>query len=133
MTTSIQQFETILYVSDQQLSCLFYSRILRIEPDLNVPGMTEFILAPNCKLGLMPNSGIAKILAGKTPHPDAGTGIPRCELYFLVADIQNEFDKALRAGAKQISPIINRDWGHRVCYFSDPDGHILAFAETISL
>lgn len=24
-----------------------------------------------------------------------------------------------------------RDWGDRVCYFADPNGHIIAFAETI--
>lgn len=125
----IQFIETILYVNDQQESTAFYQKIFRKDPDLNVPGMTEFRLAENCKLGLMPNKGIAKILAGKTPHPDMGNGIPRCELYFYVEDIRFEFDHAVHSGAKLISPISDRDWGDKVCYFSDPDGHIIAFAE----
>lgn len=70
-------------------------------------------------------------VADKTPHPDTGIGIPRCELYLYVDNIQIEFDNAIKCGAKVISPIIDRDWGDKVCYFSDPDGHIIAFAEKI--
>lgn len=127
----IRFIETILYVDDQQKSCEFYQKIFRKKADLNVPGMTEFILADNFKLGLMPNKGIAKILANKTPHPDLGNGIPRCELYFYVDNIDSEFDHALNNGAKFISPVENRDWGDRVCYFADLDGHIIAFAEKL--
>ncbi len=79
----------------------------------------------------MPNKGIAKILSDKTPHPDMGSGIPRCELYFHVENIQLEYDNALQIGAKLISPILDRDWGDKVCYFADIDGHIIAFAERI--
>lgn len=128
----IQLVETILYVKDQQASADFYSKIFRKDPDLNVPGMTEFKLSANCKLGLMPNKGIAKILADHTPHPDDGNGIPRCELYFYVENIQTEFDNAVQSGAKLISPVENRNWGDKVCYFADLDGHILAFAEKLN-
>ncbi|TBX67693.1 lactoylglutathione lyase [Flavobacterium silvisoli] len=121
--------ETILYVEDQEKSCAFYQQLLRKKADLHVPGMTEFKLAEHFKLGLMPNDGIAKILENKTPHPKEGNGIPRCELCFYVKNIELEFDNAEKCGATLISPITDRDWGDRVCYFSDPDGHIIAFAE----
>lgn len=127
----IQLLEIILYVDDQEVSSSFYEKIFRRKPDLNVPGMTEFILSENCKMGLMPNKGIAKILADKVPHPDSGRGIPRCELYLYVDNIQDEFDNAVECGAKLISPIAEMNWGDNVCYFSDPDGHILAFAEKV--
>lgn len=128
----IQFIETILYVNDQQASANFYTKLFRQNPEVNVPGMTEFTLAETCKLGLMPNKGIAKILRGNTPHPDEGNGIPRCELYFYVENIEVEFENALKIGAKLISPIEDRDWGDRACYFSDIDGHIIAFAEKLS-
>lgn len=130
--THIKLIETILYVSNQEISSEFYQKIFRKSPDLNVPGMTEFKLSENCKLGLMPNKGIAKILADKTPHPDKGNGIPRCELYFYVENIELEFDNAIKSGAKLINPIADRDWGDKACYFSDPDGHIIAFAEKLN-
>ena len=125
----IQLIETILYVNDQQASTDFYSKLFRKNPDLNVSGMTEFIFTENCKLGLMPNNGIAKILSDKTPHPELGNGIPRCELYFYVENIELEFENAMKIGANLISDITERDWGDRVCYFSDFDGHIIAFAQ----
>jgi uncharacterized glyoxalase superfamily protein PhnB len=128
----IQHIETILYVNDQQASAEFYTKLFRQNPDLNVPGITEFNLAKNCKLGLMPNKGIAKILSGKTPHPDQGNGIPRCELYFYVKDIELEFENATKIGAKLVCEIKDQDWGDRVCYFADIDGHIIAFAEKLN-
>lgn len=127
----IQHIETILFVFDQQRSTAFYSRLFRMQPNLHVPGMTEFNLMPGFKLGLMPNTGMAKILSDKTPHPGQAIGIPRCELYLIVEDISIEFDYAITAGAKLISPILDRDWGDKACYFADPDGHIIAFAEKL--
>lgn len=76
------KIEFILYVADQKRSTEFYSKVLNRPPSLNVPGMTEFNLSADVKLGLMPETGIAKILQDKTPHPATGNGIPRCELYF---------------------------------------------------
>lgn len=78
---------TILCVEDQQKSSGFYSKIFRKKPVLNVPGMTEFQLTNNFKLGLMPNVEIAEILKKQTPHPKLGNEIPRCELYFYTADL----------------------------------------------
>ena len=127
----INSVEIILYVANQELSKNFYEAILRQSPSLHVTGMTEFSVSENIKLGLMPNAGIANILGDNTPHPETGTGIPRCELYLSVKDLEKVFDNSIRAGAKLISPIAQRNWGDRVGYLADPDGHIIAFAEKI--
>lgn len=121
--------EFILYVADQERSMKFYTALLGKEPMLHVPGMTEFLLAENCKLGLMPETGIAKILLPHTPHPATGNGVPRCELYLYTEDIREMYLRLKTLGANEISPVADRDWGDKVCYFSDPDGHILAYAE----
>ena len=123
------KFEIILYCKNQQISHDFYSQILTMIPALDVPGMTEFQLTPELKLGLMPENGIAKILENNTPHPSAGNGIPRCELYIYVNDVVSSFENAIIAGAKKVSPPALRDWGDTVAYVSDPDGHIVAFAK----
>lgn len=127
----IKHYEIILYVSDQKRSRDFYSALLAKEPSLDVPGMTEFVLSDNLKLGLMPENGIAKILSDKTPHPSYGNGIPRCELYFNVADPDDIYRLAVSLGAKEISAVKHRDWGDKVGYVSDFDGHIIAFAATV--
>jgi len=131
MKTIIGQLEIILYVSDQSRSRRFYAAILGQDPVLDVPGMTEFMLTDSCKLGLMPETGIVKILKDKTPHPGSGNGIPRCELYLHTADIEKSFALAKQVGALVISEIEPRDWGDIVGYVSDPDGHVIAFAKSL--
>lgn len=129
MAINISEFEVILYVHDPILSKQFYESLLKSKPVLDVPGMTEFQISPTCKLGLMPNDGIAKVLQPHLPHPHLGTGIPRCELYFYVDDIENEYQNIAALGINIISELSDRDWGDRVFYFSDPDGHVIAFAQ----
>ena len=124
----IKLVETIFYVNDQQKSAEFYQNIFRQNPDLNVPGMTEFTLNNFTKIGLMPNDGIAKIVAPTLPHPELGNGIPRCELYLTITDLEDNFERILKAGAKLISPISARDWGDNVGYIADFDGHVIALA-----
>lgn len=125
------EIEFILYVADQEKSKDFYKKILESDPVLHVPGMTEFLLKSNFKLGLMPEKGIKKILMDKTPDPRAGNGIPRCELYLKLPFISSYIERAIQAGATLVSEAADRDWGDRVCYLADPDGHIIAFAQSI--
>lgn len=125
----LPQYEIILFVADQQKSRDFYSSVLQMNPELDVPGMTEFKLIDGLKLGLMPENGIARILSDQTPHPKTGNGIPRCELYLLLDNVDEAYERALKAGAKEISKIQDRDWGNAVGYLSDPDGHLIALAK----
>jgi predicted enzyme related to lactoylglutathione lyase len=124
----IQRTMFILYVADQERSTAFYAGVLERTAVLHVPGMTEFLLNDGCKLGLMPDPGIARIVSGPLPHPSKGTGIPRCELYLMVDDVEVALARAIAAGAQLVSPAMQRDWGHLVAYAADADGHVIAFA-----
>ena len=125
----MDNIEFIIYVSDQAKSTEFYQSILGKPPSLNVSGMTEFILLKSVKLGLMPEEGIEKIIKNKMPQPHLGNGIPRCELYLKVKNPQQYIQRTLKAGGQLISEFQNRDWGDKVGYVADLDGHILALAE----
>lgn len=123
------QTQFILYVANQEKSKCFYEQLLNIKPSLHVLGMTEFQLSESTKLGLMPENGIAKILGNSTPHPNTGNGIPRCELYLKVKNANEYLERGIQLGAKMISPLQQRDWGDKVGYITDADGHVIAFAE----
>jgi len=125
------QIQFILYVSNQEKSKTFYADLLNKQPILHVPGMTEFLLSENTKLGLMPENGIVKILGTATPHPNLCNGIPRCELYLKVKNAQNYMERGLENGASLISPLQYRDWGDNVGYLLDLDGHVIAFADLV--
>lgn len=115
----------IFYVSDQAASTGFYSKVLEIEPRLNVPGMTEFEIGSSAILGLMPHKGAARLLG----EPAYGGSGPKAELYLIVDEPGGYHNRALLAGAREISPLGRRDWGHSVAYSIDPDGYVIAFAE----
>ena len=123
----------ILYVRDQARSTAFYSKVLDCSPSLNVPGMTEFTLSDTSVLGLMPETGIKRWLGDSLPDPAQATGIPRSELYLYVKSPLDFHQRAIAAGAIELSGLENRDWGDRAAYSLDPDGHVLAFAEKIEL
>ena len=94
--------------------------------------MTEFELSDGVILGLMPESGIRALLE-RLPDPAAARGKPRAELYLLVESPEAYHERALRAGAVEMSPLLPRDWGHIASYCLDPDGHVLAFARDPSI
>ncbi len=119
----------ILYVDDQERSTRFYARALGSGPTLHVPGMTEFTIGTDVVLGLMPAAGIVRLLGDAIRDPREAAGIPRVEVYLIGPDATTMHAAALAAGARELSPVIRRDWGHFAGYVADPDGHVVAFAE----
>ena len=119
----------ILYVTDQERSTRFYTQVLGLAPTLDVPGMTEFDLGPSAVLGLMPASGISRLLGGTLPAPVAGAGTAKAEVYLLVEDAVAYHARSIRCGARELSALQRRDWGDDVAYSIDADGYVLAFAQ----
>lgn len=125
----LRRVHFILYVTDQARSTAFYSEALESTPTLDVPGMTELSLPGGSILGLMPRAGIKRLLGDLLPDPRAADGIPRSELYLIVDNPERYLRRALEAGARSLSGVEPRSWGHRAGYCLDPDGHVLAFAD----
>jgi hypothetical protein len=118
----------VLFVTDQGASSRFFRAALAQEPSLDAPGMTEFTLGENCVLGLMPASGIRRLLG----RADVGsTGTSCAELYLYVPDPQSFHDRAVAAGAEPLSALQPRDWGDEAAYSRCPDGTLLAFARRL--
>ena len=108
---------------------MFYGRVLKLEPSLDVPGMTEFVLPGGTILGLAPEGEIDKLFGPSMPSPSLARGVPRVELYLVVSDPGAFHARALASGAREVSPLLPRSWGHLAAYSLDPDGHVLVFAK----
>ena len=120
----------VLYVADQAASRSFYTHVLDVAAALDVPGMTEIPLASGAVLGLMPEAGIARLL-GDAVRPSSLRAPGRAELYLVVDDPAAHHARALAAGARELSPLAPRDWGHEAAYSLDADGYVLAFARAL--
>ncbi len=121
----------ILYVRDQSASRDFYATVLGRQPTLDVPGMTELELAGGAVLGLMPEAGIERLLGGAI-EPSRLRTPGRAELYLVVDDPAGHHARALACGARELSPLSARAWGHVAAYSLDADGYVLAFAAPVS-
>jgi len=121
----------ILYVQDQARSTAFYAHVLGRPPCSNVPGMTEFALSETRILGLMPESRIKRLLGERLPDPARARGIPRAEICLYVEHPGEYHQRALEAGAFELSGRQARDGSDLTAYSLDLDGHVLAFAEKI--
>lgn len=130
--SEVQRAHVILFVRDQAASAAFYARVLDRAPSLDVPGMTELALASGAVLGLMPESGIRRILGDAIGDPSVAREAPRGELYLVVDDPAAWLARALGAGARLVSALAPRNWGDDVAYCADPDGHLIAFARPSS-
>lgn len=119
---------TIFYVADQAKAASFYSHVLGATPVLDVTGMTEFAISEEAVLGLMPESGIRRLLGDRLPGFHGSPVTARAELYLVVEDPGACHSRALEAGARELSGLELRDWGDHVAYSIDPDGYVLAFA-----
>ena len=78
----------VLFVADQQRSAAFYEAVLGLAPRLHVPGMTEFDLPGGGVLGLMPERGIVRLLAGSALAPET-VSIPGLQLQ--VAELRGDW------------------------------------------
>jgi predicted enzyme related to lactoylglutathione lyase len=116
--------EVILYVADQGRSRAFYQAVLDNAPSLDVPGMTEFDLG-GMTLGLMPGADIVELVPGVVEG-----GGQRCELYLRRPEAAALLARVVSAGGRLLSEPQLRPWGETVGYALDPDGHVLAIAQS---
>jgi uncharacterized glyoxalase superfamily protein PhnB len=122
----------LLYVKDKPASADFYGQVLGQAPIVDVEAITEFRLLDGAVLGLMSFAAAARNVDEGVPSSPPASEAPKAELYLVVEDPDGHHRRALERGAREISPMRPRDWGHRAAYSLDPDGHVLAFAEKYS-
>lgn len=120
----------ILYVHDQKAATDFYIAVLGIDPQLDVPGMTEFELNDGSVLGLMPATSASRLL-GRNIDVSGLAENPCAEIYLIVDEPSAFHARALQNGGTEISSLKERDWGHETAYSIDISGHVLAFAREL--
>jgi len=121
----------IIYVNDLEKSKIFYELLFNIKPIIDEPGMAEFELPDSSTFGIMPNISLEKLFGSDFKIEKNRKSLPQTELYFLVEDAIMFHNKAIQLGATEIREFSKMDWGHKVAYSINHDGHILAFAELI--
>jgi catechol 2,3-dioxygenase-like lactoylglutathione lyase family enzyme len=120
---------TILYVRDLEQAAGLYDRVFRWRKTVDAPVYVEFEVAPQARLGLMPQGHTGSFLGRDLGDRRFEDGCPRAEVYIRVSDALPVVARLEAEGLEALSPLQERDWGDRAAYFLDPDGYVLAIAE----
>ncbi len=100
----------------------FYVSVLGAEERMRMPG-------PDGKIGHAELSIGDSMIMLSDPMPDGGAPTPSqlsgspVTLMVYVEDVDAVFDRAIKAGAKEIVPVQTQFYGDRSGQFSDPFGH----------
>jgi predicted enzyme related to lactoylglutathione lyase len=120
----------ILAVRDLSRAVTFYRAAFGWAQTVDVPVYAEFALPGSLRLGLYQREGFGRN-TGQLPMAVPEGGLSGTELYLYTEDLPSAATRLMELGARQLSPIAQRDWGDEVAYFADPDGNVLALARPI--
>ena len=67
---------------------------------------------------------------GCEPVDVADGDVSPAYVYVRVEDVETTVARLTEAGARPLSPLAGRAWGERAAWFADPDGHVVAVAQT---
>ncbi|MEQ1873720.1 MAG: VOC family protein [Ilumatobacteraceae bacterium] len=115
-------FRIAIPASDIDRSCEFYETVLSIEADDTVPSRLYF----HCgEVILALIDWNVEEQGPLRPTPD--------DLYLATGSLESAFQRAVAAGARELSSIEQRPWGERSFYCLDPDGNRLCFVDDSTL
>jgi len=85
--------------------------------------------APDGTLGLCERDTYAR-LTGATPMTPENGDVSPTYLYVRVPDVREAIAKLDEAGARPLAPLASHSWGDQAAWFADPDGNVVAVAQT---
>jgi uncharacterized glyoxalase superfamily protein PhnB len=123
---------TILYVPDVEQAVSFYEKAF---------GFKRKFVAPGNEYGEL-NTGdttlsFATFEMGKSNvpggfrQPAAGELPVGVELAFTTADVEKQYDAAVKAGAKSVAKPEVKPWGQTVSYVSDNNGYLVEICSPV--
>ena len=124
--------QVIFAVSDLARSLQFYERVLGW-PRNDAIDYSEYVelLAPEGgSLGLYERDGYAELLGAEPAEVPSGAVAP-AYLYVRVDDTGAAVSRLEEAGARPLSALAPRSWGHEAAWFADPDGNVIAVAQPV--
>ena len=121
------KFNTIaLFTTQNRKTVDFYHNIFGFQTEWNGIEPDVEMRLDNMRLLLFPRDAIEKITSQKFTYPSGINGT--MELSFDVAtfaDVDREYLRAVRMGARSIMEPTTEPWGQRTCYIADPDNNLI--------
>ena len=122
--------QVIFAVSNVRQSAAFYEQAFGWPRNqrIDYSNYVEFVLEGGSSLGLYERSGYAEEVGAEPVR--VPPGVAPAYLYVRVDDAVEVAARLEAVGARPLSPLVDRSWGERAAWFADPDGNVVAVAQT---
>jgi uncharacterized glyoxalase superfamily protein PhnB len=115
----------ILYTRDVAKKAAFYEAAFGAEVQSRAPGNVYVQLKGSVPLGFTAESFGASAIPLAMQPSRADAPPPAMELMFVVADVREAFQRAVKAGAVPVVEPATKPWGQEVSYVRDDDGVLI--------
>ncbi len=122
----------IFAVHDVRRSREFYEHAFSwpLNPLVDFANYVEFLVPDGGALGLYERAGFASQV-GAEPIESVDGLVSPAYVYVRVDDVDATIAGIEAAGARALSPLLERAWGERAAWFADPDGNVVAVAQRV--
>ncbi len=114
-----------LVVDDAAAAIDFYTKAFGATEHGRVPGPDGKLIHAALEINgstVMLNDDFPEMSGGKSMTPKALGGSP-VTIHLVVTDVDEQFQRAIDAGATVVMPVEDQFWGDRYGVLSDPFGH----------
>jgi PhnB protein len=114
-----------LVVGDAAAAIDFYTKAFGAVEHGRVPGPDGKLIHAALEINgstVMLNDDFPEMSGGKSMTPTSLGGSP-VTIHLVVTDVDNQFQKAIDAGATVVMPVEDQFWGDRYGVLQDPFGH----------
>jgi len=120
----------MIVVKDVQRSLDFYEKAFGFKTKMTMPDKTGKIMHAEMqyKDNVFMMGPESEQFGTKSPNSFKGTPV---SFYIYVENVDNAYDKAKKAGAKELQGLTNQYWGDRTCTFNCPEGHKWMLAQNV--
>src|SRR5574344_1837664 len=125
--SNIIKFNTVgLFTKDLYSMVAFYRDIFSFKTDWNGKEPNVELYHDDMHLIMFRRNDFETMTTNTYSYPKGLNGT--MELFFsvpLFADVDKEFERVTKAGAKSVVWPITEPWGQRTCWVADPDGNLI--------
>ena len=124
--------QVIFAVSDVRQSAAFYEQAFGWPRNqrIDYSNYVELVVGEGSSLGLYERSGYAEEVGAEPVRVPPDARRPRLPLRPCRRCASRSAARLEAAGARPLSPLVDRSWGERAAWFADPDGNVVAVAQT---
>lgn len=121
------KFNTIgLLTQNNKAIVDFYTNVFGFTTDWDGIQPNVEMKLDGMRIILFPRLDFEQMISQRLTYPKGLNGT--MELSFDVptfADVDREYERAIRLGAKQVFAPTTEPWGQRTCYIADPEGNLI--------